>query len=104
MTKRGSHGEVKPPGRSDRQLRDRRLERHQPRCVSGESTELLSRYSRLRMNCSEPLEPPEKLIAFDVAHCLLVGIISMAQTAAGRMYMGARKLPVSSQASGVRNQ
>jgi hypothetical protein len=31
-------------------------------------------------------------------------VISMAQTAAGRMYMDARKFPVSSQASGVRNQ
>jgi hypothetical protein len=31
-------------------------------------------------------------------------VISMAQTAAGRIYIEARKFPVSSQASGVRNQ
>jgi hypothetical protein len=31
-------------------------------------------------------------------------VISMAQTAAGRIYMEARKFPLSSQASGVRNQ
>src|SRR6267143_1788564 len=31
-------------------------------------------------------------------------VISMAQMAAGRMYMDARKFPASSQASGVRNQ
>ena len=31
-------------------------------------------------------------------------VISMAQIPAGRMYMPARKFPVMSQASGVRNQ
>jgi hypothetical protein len=37
-------------------------------------------------------------------YCALGGVISMAQIAVGRMYIPARKFPVMSQASGVRNQ
>lgn len=43
-------------------------------------------------------------LALDAGQWPADGIISIAQTAAGRMYMGARKFPVSSHASGVRNQ
>jgi hypothetical protein len=38
------------------------------------------------------------------AYFARVGVISKAQIAIGRMYIPARKLPVTSQASGVRNQ